>query len=150
MMKIFISENAGNAETSVEIHCRKRDAIIRNLQRHILSFDERFACISEFGTVYVHAKDILYFETVDNKTFLYTKDKSYEIQMRLYELEGRLNDKDFFRCSKAIIINVTKIESLKPELTRNILATLCNGEVVVISRRYVKAFRTLIFTEGKG
>ena len=147
MMNVLISESAGNTETSVEIRCRKCDANVRNLQRHILSFDERFACSSEYGTVYIHANDILYFEAVDNKTFLYTKDKSYEIQMRLYELEGRLNDKDFFRCSKAIIVNVTKIEKLKPELTRNILATLSNGEVIVISRRYGKAFKKLIYTE---
>jgi len=68
----------------------------------------------------------------------------------LYELESTLNDKDFFRCSKAIIVNVTKIEKLKPELTRNIMAGLCNGEVIVISRRYVKAFKKLIYLEELG
>ena len=149
-MRVFITENRGNDETLVEIHCRECDANVRKLQRHICSYDERFACSSESGTVYVNAKDIFYFETIDNKTFLYTKDKVYEIQKRLYELEGTLNDKDFFRCSKAIIVNVTKIERLKPELTRNIMAVLSNGEVVVISRRYVKAFKKLIYLEELG
>ena len=144
-MKVSITENTGYDETSVEIHCRECDANVRKLQRHICSYDERFGCSSEGGTVYVNAKDIFYFETIDYKTFLYTKDKVYEVQKRLYELESILDDKDFFRCSKAIIVNVTKIEELKPELTRNIMAVLSNGEVVVISRRYVKAFKKLIY-----
>ena len=149
-MKVFVTENTANDGTSVEIHCRECDAGVRKLQRHICSYEERFTCSSESGTVYVSATDIFYFEAIDNKTFLYTRDKVFEIQKRLYELEGFLNDKDFFRCSKAIIVNVTKIEKLKPELTRNILASLCNGEVVVISRRYVKAFRNLIYSEELG
>ncbi len=149
-MKVFITENEEHDETSVEIHCRECDANVQRLQRHISSYDERFTCSSESGTVYVNAKDIFYFETIDNKTFLYTKDKVYEVQKRLYELESILDDKDFFRCSKAIIVNVTKIEELKPELTRNIMAVLSNGEVVVISRRYVKAFKKLIYLEELG
>ena len=149
-MKVFITESKDRAETSVEIHCRECDANVRKLERHISSYDERFACSSASGTVYIQAKDIFYFEAIDNKTFLYTGDRVYEVQKRLYELENVLNDKDFFRCSKAIIVNVTKIEELKPELTRNILASLCNGEVVVISRRYVKAFRNLIYSEELG
>ena len=149
-MKVFITENEEHDETSVEIHCRECDANVQRLQRHISSYDERFTCSSESGTVYVNAKDIFYFETIDNKTFLYTKDQVYEVQKRLYELESILDDKDFFRCSKAIIVNVTKIEELKPELTRNIMAVLSNGEVVVISRRYVKAFKKLIYLEELG
>jgi DNA-binding LytR/AlgR family response regulator len=149
-MKVFITESEDLDETSVEIHCRECDAGVRRLERHISSYEERFACSFESGTVYVNAKDIYYFEAIDNKTFLYTRDQVYEVPKRLYELEGMLNDKDFFRCSKAIIVNVTKIERLKPELTRNIMAVLSNGEVVVISRRYVKAFRKLIYLEELG
>jgi DNA-binding LytR/AlgR family response regulator len=147
-MKVIVTENPENPETFVEIHCRESDAAVRKLQRHISSYEERFICHSEKGAVYIPANDILYFEAVDNKTFLYTRDKSYDIEKRLYELEEMLDDRDFFRCSKAVIINVTKIEKLKPELTRNILATLCNGERVIISRRYARAFKKMIGLEG--
>ena len=146
-MKVFIRENRENKETYTEIHCREQDAEVRKLQRYISSYAEKFACRSESGTVYVQANDIFYFETIDNKTFLYTRDEVYEIRKRLYELENVLNRKDFFRCSKAIIVNVTKIEKLRPDMTRNILAELSNGEAVVISRRYVNAFREMIYLE---
>lgn len=146
-MKTIVTENTGNNETFVEIHCRECDANVRKLERHIVSYDERFACRSGDGTMYVQARDVFYFEAIDNRTFLYTADRVYEIGKRLYELESMLNGRDFFRCSKAIIVNVTKIEKLKPELTRNIMAGLYNGESVVISRRYAKAFRELIYSE---
>ena len=60
------------------------------------------------------------------------------------ELEEMLDKRDFFRCSKSVIINISKIEKLKPEITRNILATLSNGEVIVVSRRYATELKKLI------
>ena len=59
-----------------------------------------------------------------------------------------LDGKTFFRCSKSVIVNLNKITKLKPEVTRNILATLTNGEVVVISRRNVKQLKALIGLDG--
>ena len=53
-----------------------------------------------------------------------------------------------FDALKKVIVNLNKITKLKPEVTRNILATLTNGEVIVISRRNVKALKELIGVEG--
>ena len=71
-----------------------------------------------------------------------------QTEKRLYELEELLDEKTFFRASKSVIVNLNKITKLKPEVTRNILATLTNGEVIVISRRNVKALKELIGVEG--
>ena len=85
---------------------------------------------------------------MDKKTFLYTPGNVYETDKKLYELESLLDEKTFFRCSKSVIVNLNKITKLKPEVTRNILATLTNGEVVVISRRNVKQLKALIGLDG--
>ena len=37
---------------------------------------------------------------VERKTFVYTKDESYEIDLRLYEVEQQLIDQGFIRISK--------------------------------------------------
>ena len=78
----------------------------------------------------------------------YTPGNVYETDKKLYELEEMLDGKTFFRCSKSVIVNLNKITKLKPEVTRNILATLTNGEVVVISRRNVKQLKALIGLDG--
>lgn len=80
---------------------------------------------------------IYYIESVDKRTFLYTKDNCYETKYRLYELEQLLNYY-FIRCSKAMIVNLRKIKFVKSELGGRMNATLLNGEMVVISRNYVK------------
>lgn len=82
-------------------------------------------------------KDIYYVESVDDKTFVYTKNKCYETKKKLYELEKILN-KSFLRSSKSMICNIRKIKSVKSEYNGRMKATLLNNEEIVISRSYVK------------
>ena len=134
--------------TAVEIHCREVTSETERLERYISRFDERLQATSEGNTYNVQIDEILYIESVDKKTFLYTTGHVLQTEKRLYELEELLDEKTFFRASKSVIVNLNKITKLKPEVTRNILATLTNGEVIVISRRNVKALKELIGVEG--
>ena len=93
--------------------------------------------------------DIYYIESVDKKTFLYTKNECFETKLRLYELEGMLN-RYFLRCSKAMIVNMRKIKAVKSELGGRMNATLLNGEVIVISRSYVKELKQRLLGQRVG
>lgn len=94
--------------------------------------------VSKDGKTYLCKMDAIYYvESVDKKTFIYTKDECYETKKRLYELEEELNI-NFLRCSKAMIINIRKIRSVKADYNGRMNAQLLNGEVIVISRSYVK------------
>ncbi len=134
--------------TAVEIRCREITSETERLERYIRRFDERIIGSSEGQAHTIAVEQILYIEAVDKKTFLYTPGNVYETDKKLYELEEMLDGKTFFRCSKSVIVNLNKITKLKPEVTRNILATLTNGEVVVISRRNVKQLKALIGLDG--
>ncbi|MBE7072644.1 MAG: LytTR family transcriptional regulator [Ruminococcaceae bacterium] len=146
-MKVTITKDIESG-TAVEIHCREVTSETERLERYISRFDERLQATSEGNTYNVQIDDILYIESVDKKTFLYTTGHVLQTEKRLYELEELLDEKTFFRASKSVIVNLNKITKLKPEVTRNILATLTNGEVIVISRRNVKALKELIGVEG--
>ena len=146
-MKVTISKDIESG-TAVEIHCREVTSETERLERYISRFDERLQATSEGNTYNVQIDEILYIESVDKKTFLYTTGHVLQTEKRLYELEELLDEKTFFRASKSVIVNLNKITKLKPEVTRNILATLTNGEVIVISRRNVKALKELIGLEG--
>lgn len=134
--------------TAVVIHCREVTSETERLERYIRRFDERITASKNGNTYNVSIEEILYIESVDKKTFLYTTGHVLQTEKRLYELEELLDEKTFFRCSKSVIVNLNKVTKLKPEVTRNILATLTNGEVVVISRRYVRTLRDLIGLDG--
>ena len=146
-MKVTITKDIESG-TAVEIHCREVTSETERLERYIRRFDERLQATSEGNTYNVQIDEILYIESVDKKTFLYTTGHVLQTEKRLYELEELLDEKTFFRASKSVIVNLNKITKLKPEVTRNILATLTNGEVIVISRRNVKALKELIGVEG--
>ncbi len=89
-------------------------------------------------------KDIYYVESVDNKTFVCMQKNVYECKMKLYEIEELLQGTKLFRCSKSMILNVTKIRSVSPSLNGRFEAKLMNGESVVISRQYVPNLKKLL------
>lgn len=128
----------------VVIRCEELDDEILRLKLHIQTFGTKLQASSEKETCFVNIPDILYFESVDSRTFLYTEGSVLELKQRLYELEALLPIGDFIRSSKSQIINVGKIKSLKPELNRTISVTMCNGEKLCISRRYVSAVKKLL------
>ena len=80
---------------------------------------------------------IYYIESVDKRTFIYTKVDCYESRDRLYELEEKLG-MYYARISKSMIVNLRKIQKVSAEPGGRMVAVLLNGERVIISRNYVK------------
>ena len=95
------------------------------------------AGVRENETFMVRTDRIYYVESVDKRSYVYTKENCYETKLRLYETEEVLNA-DFFRCSKALIVNIRKIKSVRSEINGRMIAELLNGEEIIISRSYVK------------
>ena len=142
-MNIQIVEHK-ESNIQIIIKCRQVDKEVMRLKTHIELFDSKLPAKKDNELYFINASEILYFDSVDNRTFLYTADDVMEINQRLYELENILSDKDFVRISKSQIVNINKIQSLKPELNRTILATMCNNEKLSISRKYVKSIRNIL------
>lgn len=142
-MNIRIIENINEA-LQVIIKCPKADEEVTRLKAHIEMFDNKLRAKDGDKTFLINPMDVLYFEAVDNRTFLYTETDVLEIKQRLYELEVALSDKDFIRISKSQIVNINRIKSLRPELNRTLTAEMNNGEILSVSRHYVKSIRTLL------
>ena len=92
--------------------------------------------------------DVLYVETVDRKTFIYTADDVFRSELTLAQLEEVLNTVNFFRCAKSMIINIDKISTLKSLASNRIDATLVNSEHIIISRTYASEFRKILKGES--
>ena len=104
----------------------------------LLEGDAKGFAVSQDGKTYIlKASSVYYIESVDKKTFVYTRQGCYDTKYRLYELEVLLGGY-FMRCSKSMIINLKKVRSVKSQMSGRIEATLLNDEIVVISRGYVK------------
>lgn len=136
-MKISIVEGQEFGETEIVIRCRKADPQILKLAASLSAFDKKVTGHKDQQTFLLDEGEILYIESVDKRTFLYTEDGVYETPMRLYELEERLRAKSFFRASKSAVVNFDKIRSLQPDLGGRMRLTMANGEMVFVSRQYV-------------
>ena len=145
-MKVFITPQDENG-LSVEIHCKEVTGAVTRLRRYIQKFNEGIRGSLDGETQLISLSDILYIESVEKRTYIYTKGKVFQTEKRLYELEEVLDCRDFFRCSKSMIVNLNMIVKLRPEVTRNIRATLENDEIIIISRRYAPALKKLIGVE---
>ncbi|MBR3575546.1 MAG: LytTR family transcriptional regulator [Lachnospiraceae bacterium] len=143
-MKVSIKQDQTTPSVFAEIHCRDITDEVTRLERHIVNFESFIPAKCDGENVNISYGDILYIESVDKKTFIYTETKVCTTEKRLYELEEILDPEDFFRCSKSMIVHLNKVTALKPEITRNILATLANGEVIIVSRRYAAQLKTLL------
>lgn len=62
-------------KTIVTISCKEVTGTVKRLKKYIEMFDERLRGKYENEYIYVNVTDIVYMETVDNRTFLYTGDK---------------------------------------------------------------------------
>ena len=134
-MKITIQENERLEETEVIIHCRQADDETMRLVAALRSLDRKLTGTKDGRTFVVDPVSVLYFESVDKKTFVYTESEVLETSLRLYELEDRL-PRDFFRASKSTIINISRIKSIMPDFGGRLEVTLINGERLLVSRQY--------------
>lgn len=82
-----------------------------------------------------------YFESVDNRVSACCKQEVYEVKQKLYELEKLYDHTNFLRISKAMIVNVSKIQRVAPMFNGRLEAVLDNGERVIISRQYVSGLK---------
>ena len=143
-LKVDIKKDPAVQAAFVEIHCREVTPEVGKLERYVRRFGTTLPATENGEHFNIPIDAILYIESVDKKTFIYTENQTLMSEKRLYELEELLDRRDFFRCSKSVILHLNKVQQLKPEITRNILATLVNGERVVISRRYAPELKKLL------
>lgn len=136
-MKIIIEECKPGEEDQVIIRCREMDENILRVISELKTGQKKLTGIKDGVITMIDPSSVYYFEGVDNKVFLYCKQNVYETKLKLYEIEEEYGNANFFRASKSVILNITKIKSISPAYSGRFEALLFNGEKIVISRQYV-------------
>lgn len=140
-MKITILEPSPEEEDEIIVKCRFLDNNITLLLNQLKNGNSKMNFIKDNKIVLIEKKEILFFESVDDKVFAYTLEDVFETKLKLYELEQILPAKNFFRANKAVIVNLNKIKSLSPAFSGRFEAILKNDYKVIISRNYVPALK---------
>ena len=126
-MKIIIEDIGPDEEEAVIIRCREVDESILQLVNGLKLKKEKLAVRQDEKILQIEPGDVYYFEAVDNRVFLYSDKNVYETRMKLYELERRFAGTDFFRVSKSVILNLSKVKKLCPGFNGRFEALIQNG-----------------------
>ena len=139
-MKISLDIDENLSEPEITIRGKSDD--IAKLQTTILSVSRRTQklTLSRDGRDYfIPSANLLFFESVDGKTWAHTAKNIYEVHMRLYELEQILPP-NFARISKSAILNTAQIWSIRRNLAGpSIVRFRDSQKQVSLSRSFYKS-----------
>ena len=148
-MKLIMTKQPGLTETEVEIRYAELNDDIRDLAHRIGQYDY-FISGTDSGRQYrIRIRDIYYAESVDKKTFIYTRSEVFRCELRLYQLLEKVGDFDFVQISKSCVVNINAIDCLQSLANSRLQATLSNGEKINISRTFLPQIKAA-FVKGEG
>lgn len=140
-VKISMQIDGAYEETEILIRSPKLTPEIEQLIAALHLLERKITVTNGSETAVLDAAAIIYAESVDRKTFVYTQSACHETKLRLYELEELLEPCGFLRISKSCIVQVKMIRSLRTELDRRLRLTLETGEQIIVSRQYADALK---------
>ena len=135
-MKITININESIKDTEIVVNCGAMTPETEQMIAALQLFDRQITVTKNNEMYFLDVSKIIYVESVDRKTFVYTSDDCYETKLRLYEIEERLCNCGFLRTGKASLVQLKYIRSLRSEINRKLRLTLENGEQLIVSRQY--------------
>lgn len=140
-MKITIQDIEPGEEEEIIVRCRDLDEALLRVIHELKTRRGKFTITDNDKIRQVDARDVYYFEAVDNKVFLCLEQDVFEIKYKLYEIEEEYANTDFFRASKSVIINLAKVKQFAPDFGGRFEAQMKNGEKLIISRQYVPGLK---------
>ena len=135
-VKIEIQIDPQLHETEILVRCGQLTAETERLLAALRMMNNQITGKRDGEIHLIDLDAVVYIESVDRRSFLYTADAVYESELRLYELEQRLEEAGFCRVSKSCLIHLKKIRSLRAEIDRKLRVTMTNGEQIIASRLY--------------
>ena len=133
-IEIRVDENAEGID--VVVTCKHLTSEVEKIISALRLLDKQLIVKKGAETFLLDIEKIIYIESVDRKCFIYTDMEVFESDYKLYELEKQLEEDGFFRVSKACLIRLKSIHSLRADIDRRIRITMSNGEQLIASRFY--------------
>ncbi|GFI45664.1 putative HTH-type transcriptional regulator [Lachnospiraceae bacterium] len=140
-MKIVINVNEEATDLEIAISCSRLTPEIERILATLRILEKQLMVSREGETYLLDVSKVVYLESVDRKTFVYTLREVYESSLKLYELEQQLGECGFFRASKSCLVQLRFVRSLRADLGRKIKVTLENGEQIMVSRMYAEELK---------
>lgn len=146
-MKLNINIDVGAKEPEILITTAHMTEDVNRVVEFVSRLDDSPTILSGIRDDKVELLDydaIIRIYAEEGKVFARTERGLYQIRLRLYEVEERLDNGKFVRISNSEIVNLKKVKSLDLSFVGTICMELSNGEVSYVSRRYVSKIKKVL------
>lgn len=146
-MKLNINIDAGAKEPEIMITTAHMTEDVNRVVEFVSRLEDAPTIISGIREDKIELLDqesIIRIYAEEGKIVAKTEQGLYQIRMRLYEVEERLDNGKFVRISNSEIVNLKKVKSLDLSFVGTICMELSNGEVSYVSRRYVSKIKKVL------
>lgn len=148
-MKLIKTREANIKENYLELHYDKIDEETNAVLDRLKSTLRYIEGTTEGKKITVALTDIYYIDTVDRKTFAYTKDMCIAIKESLRDIIDDFSDIGFIRISKSSVVNIYKIKKLQGDINMRVTIFLKNGEKLIMNRSYRNEFYEKLNKQGR-
>lgn len=134
-------------QTKITIRAPKQTDNISKLTTFIDQLSHTIPAQHNEQQTNIDIHSILYVESVERTTFIYTKTEMYEDNRPLYEIQKLLAPFDFIRINKQTVINPRFIQSVRALFNSRYELLMTSAEKLIVTRHYRKDFKEL-FEKG--
>ena len=149
-MKVNEYQQKDILENHIDFYYRRKTKEVTDILDFLRKHSQRLSGKANDREILFSLNDVYYFESVDKKTFACLDHEVLRLEIRLQDLENAYFELGFIRVNKSTVLNVYKIDSLKPELNMRVIALLDNGEKIQINRSYKARFNAFLNTMNQG
>ena len=146
-MKLRLHQRQELEETEIDIAYSRMTNRLSKMVGYIRQYTYMVEAFWNGKSFLIPLDEILYFDTTDRKTFLYTNKQVYECRKALIEVENELSNTTVIRIRKETLLNTTALVNVRPYPNHRLMAELSNGENLIISRKYISILQNRLRSE---
>ena len=120
------------------------DKTVRRIVSFLKAVDTHIECGLNDGIKTIDISDICYIESLDKAAVIHCEKEKLKTGLRLYQLNEKLAGKGFVQISKYCILNINKLDRIKPLFNSRMEAILTNGTRLYVTRKYLADIKRML------
>lgn len=138
-----IARKVENQPLTVIVEFPVLDDNARRVLNKVSQLDVHFAGKMGDKVLQIGLDDIYYFEAVERKAFIYTKEEVFQYQGTIMDVERMMMDTGLVRVSRTCIINIDHLQEIRQLKNSRLEATMDNDEKIIVSRKYLRDIKNV-------
>jgi len=147
-MILNTEQNQTKTDIEVKLIYPEKNKTVETIISFLNSVDEKIDCYFEGRLKQISVCDIYHIESADKIAVVFCEKNNYRTKYRLYQLYERISNKGFIQISKYCIVNINKLDSIKPLFNSRMEVILTNGTHLYVNRNYIDGIEKKLMEKG--